>query len=78
MCANIGEAWRKRRYEKSFISKLSDADAEATEVQIWLEFSYRFGYVDQSTCDKLTDQYDHVCSQLTIMMNQPEKWINGQ
>ena len=78
VCANIGEAWRKRRYEKSFISKLSDADAEATEVQIWLEFSHRFGYVDQSICDKLTDQYDHVCSQLTIMMNQPEKWINGQ
>ena len=30
VCANIGEAWRKRRYVAHFVSKLTDADAEAT------------------------------------------------
>src|ERR1700751_6372271 len=31
--ANIAEAWGKRRYEKHFISKLTDADAERLETQ---------------------------------------------
>ena len=35
VCANLAEAWRKRRYEASFISKLSDAEAEAAETQVW-------------------------------------------
>src|SRR5947208_237281 len=28
VCANLAEAWRKRRYQAAFISKLSDAEAE--------------------------------------------------
>ena len=36
VCANIAEAWRKRRYENHFVSKLSDADAEAAETRTWL------------------------------------------
>jgi len=39
----IAEAWRKRRYPKHFVSKLSDADSEAAETQVWLEFAFRFG-----------------------------------
>jgi four helix bundle protein len=39
ICANLAEAWRKRRYEGSFISKLSDAEAEAAETQVWIEFA---------------------------------------
>lgn len=34
VCANLGEAWRKRRYQAAFIAKLSDCQAEATETQI--------------------------------------------
>jgi len=41
VCANLAEAWRKRRYQASFISKLSDAEAEAAETQAWLEFAIR-------------------------------------
>src|SRR5437870_5663628 len=29
VCANIAEAWRKRRYEAAFVSKLSDTETEA-------------------------------------------------
>jgi four helix bundle protein len=39
VCANLAEAWRKRRYEAAFISKLCDAEAEAAETQVWLEFA---------------------------------------
>ena len=43
VCANITEAWRKRRYEAAFVSKLSDAEAEATETQTWIQFSAKCG-----------------------------------
>ncbi|HEX8196634.1 MAG TPA: four helix bundle protein [Pyrinomonadaceae bacterium] len=36
VCANIAEAWRKRRYQAAFISKLNDCEAEAAETQTWL------------------------------------------
>jgi len=39
VCANIAEAWRKRRYEAHFVRKLSDAESEAEETRVWLEFA---------------------------------------
>jgi four helix bundle protein len=41
VCSNIAEAWRKRRYEAAFVSKLNDAEAEAAETQVWVEFSVK-------------------------------------
>ncbi|GBF81113.1 four helix bundle protein [Aphanothece sacrum] len=29
ICANLAEAWRKRRYEAAFIAKLTDCQSEA-------------------------------------------------
>ncbi|MCE7982138.1 MAG: four helix bundle protein [Caldilinea sp. CFX5] len=46
-CTNLVEAWRKRRYEKAFVSKLSDAEGEAAETQVWLEFSVKCNYLDR-------------------------------
>jgi four helix bundle protein len=46
VCANITEAWRKRRYEPGFVSKLSEADAEAAETQTWLDFALACGYIN--------------------------------
>ena len=45
--ANISEAWGKRRYPKSFVSKLTDAEGEARETQTWLEFSYQCNYIEE-------------------------------
>jgi len=75
VCANVAEAWRKRRYPKSFVSKLSDADAEATETLVWLDFALRFEYVTAGIHKDLTDRYDHICSQLSLMMDEPQKWV---
>src|SRR6266567_3066128 len=47
VCANIGEAWRKRRYEAYFKSKLTDAEGEAAETQVWIQFAVRCGYVNR-------------------------------
>ena len=74
VCANTAEAFRKRRYPKSFIIKLSDVEAEAAETQVWLDFSLEFNYIDKEKHALLYDKYDHILSQLVIMINSPEKW----
>jgi len=74
VCANVGEAFRKRRYPKSFVAKLSDSEAEAAETQIWLDFAMEFKYIDQKTHTMLYEKYNHILSQLVIMINSPEKW----
>jgi len=75
VCANIAEAWRKRRYPAAFVSKLSDADAEAAETSVWIEFAHRSQYIDEDRKGALLDKYDHICRQLSKMMTEPEAWI---
>jgi four helix bundle protein len=74
VCANIGEAWRKRRYEAHFVSKLSDAESEAEETRVWLEFALRCGYLEQNDFDQLDDAYDKILGQLVRMLAAPDKW----
>jgi len=72
---NIAEAYRKRRYQKSFISKLNDAESEAAETQVWLDYAYECGYLDKNTQNELFDIYDHIISMLVTISQKPEKWI---
>lgn len=74
VCANIAEAWRKRKYPAAFVAKLSDAEAEAGETLVWIEFGEKCGYISPSTASKLADEVDHVIAQLIRMIEQPEKW----
>ena len=74
VCANVTEAWRKRRYEKHFISKISDADAEAAETRTWLRFANQCGYLDSEDFDELDQTYDHLCGGLVITMKNPDPW----
>jgi len=75
VCAHIAEAWRKRRYEKSFVSKLSDADGEGAEVQVWLEYAVECGYVGPETARPWYKTYNEVQAMLVAMMNDPRKWF---
>ena len=75
VCSNIGEAWRKRRYRAAFISKLSDSESEAEETRVWLEFSWRCGYIAKSEADDLDAQYDRILKQLVCMIDRPEQWL---
>lgn len=72
--ANIAEAWRKRRYPKSFVSKLSDSEAEAAETQVWLDFSLDCGYINIEVYKPLYDKYDYILSMIVKMIKHPEKW----
>src|SRR5436853_3737901 len=60
VCANLAEAWRKRRYEKAFISKLSDSESEAAETQVWLEFATKCGYMQREDAAGLYKTYDGI------------------
>lgn len=75
VCSNLAEAFRKRKYPKSFISKLSDSEGEAAETQVWLNFSFRCNYIDIETYERLNKSYDHIIGKLVNMSLQPEKWI---
>src|SRR5437868_3614412 len=75
VCANLAEAWRKRRYEAAFISKLSDSESEAAETQVWIEFAVRCGYLDRAHATPLSQAYDEVLRILVAMINHPESWI---
>ena len=74
VCANIAEAWRKRRYPAAFVSKLSDAEAEAAETEVWLELATRCGYLKQSQSTELDQQYERVLGKLVNMIAHPEQW----
>jgi four helix bundle protein len=74
VCANIAEAWRKRRYPNAFVSKLSDADAEAAETQVWIEFSVKSGYLSPEQAIDLDKQYENIQGKIVIMLIHPEKW----
>jgi four helix bundle protein len=74
VCANIAEGWRKRRYPNAFVSKLSDADSEAAETQVWLEFALKCGHLDQKLFDELNKSYDHIMGKLVNMIVHPEQW----
>jgi four helix bundle protein len=74
VCTNIAEGWRKRRYEAAFVSKLSDSDGEVAETEVHLVFALRCGYLNAGQSAKLCDQYDHICRQLTNMMNDAPSW----
>jgi len=76
VCGNIAEAWRKRRYPAHFVSKLSDADAEATETEVWLDFAKECQYLSEETHRQLRNKYDHICGMLTNMINHPDDWCN--
>lgn len=74
VCANIAEAWRKRRYPAHFVSKLTDSGGEADETRVWLEFAYRCKYITKEEADGLDARYDGILGQLVRMMDKPEQW----
>lgn len=78
VCANLAEAWRKRRYENAFISKLSDAEAEAAETQVWLEFAVKCGYITREAPAELYVTYDEIIATIVGMITHSESWTIGE
>ena len=74
VCANIAEAYRKRRYPKAFVSKLSDSEGEAAETQVWLDLSLKCKYITDKDHQTLYQKYDWIIGKILIMINNPDKW----
>ena len=75
VCANLAEAWRKRRYAGAFVSKLSDAEAEAAETQVWIEFALCLNFITGEEARALSQKYDDTLRTLVGMINHPETWL---
>ena len=74
VCANLAEAWRKRRYEAAFVSKLGECEAEAAETQTWVQFSVECGYLDRAVATKLYKDYDSIIAMLVRMITNANQW----
>lgn len=72
--AQIAESWTKRKYEKHFISKLTDADGEQLETQHWIEIAFDCGYISKKVNDKLLEEYFSIGRMLNSMINKAEKF----
>ena len=57
-----------------FISKMADADSEATETQVWLDFAYDCNYLSQERHDELISGYEEIGKMLGSMIITPEKF----
>ena len=77
VCANLAEAYRKRRYPSHFISKLTDADMENTEIQVWLRFSLSFNYLSNDLYDELLKSSEEIGRLIDHMINHPEKYARN-
>lgn len=74
--ANISEAWGKRKYEKSFIAKLTDSEGEARETQTWLLFALKCNYINDDQFNNLNNQYNQIIGMLVNMMSQSQSWCS--
>jgi four helix bundle protein len=72
VCANLAEAWRRRRYQAAFVLRLNDAEAEAAETQVHIEIAFRQQYVSQQVFEELDDACDKILSQIVKMIDHAD------
>jgi len=74
VCANIAEAYRKRRYPKHFISKLTDADGENSETNTWIDFALACNYISSEDYSRFSEQGKEIGKLINYMINNPGKF----
>ena len=74
VCANTVEGFRKRRYKAAMIAKFSDAETEAAETQVWLDFAKECQYIKQNTHSTLRQEYDFIIGKLVRIINTADTW----
>lgn len=58
----------------AFVSKLSDAEAEAAETEVWLEMAVHCSYHNPVKSKRLEQQYEYILGKLVNMISQPDQW----
>ena len=74
VAGNIGEGYRRKLYPKMFVSKMSDADGEGSETQVWIEFAYACGYISAELRLRWIEGYEEVGRMLGGMIAHPERF----
>ena len=74
VCSNIAEAWRKRKYQAVFKSKLTDSMQEASETQCWLEFGLACKHIEDKLFKELDSEYEEILLMLNAMEKNAEKF----
>ena len=74
VCSSIGEAYRKRKYPAHFVSKLTDADMENSETQVWFDFALSCKYIGKGIYVDLKERSEEVGKMLNHMIENPEKY----
>lgn len=74
VCANIAEAFRKRKYPAYFTAKLFDSEGEAAETLVWLDFAKSSEYMTDEDYENLVETYDCIIRKIVTMRQSPEKW----
>ncbi|MGA8855062.1 MAG: four helix bundle protein [Christiangramia sp.] len=74
VCATIAEAYRKRDYIKHYKSKLTDADSENAETQLWVDFALACDYISEEESISLNSQNDEIGRLINFMINNPGKF----
>ena len=74
-CANIVEAYKRRRYKDYYISKLNDSETENAETQVWLDFSLACNYFTEQEHQELKSENDEVAKLVLYMINNPDKFL---
>ncbi|MGB4772429.1 MAG: four helix bundle protein [Chitinophagaceae bacterium] len=74
VCANLAEAYRKKRYPSHLLLKLTDADAENEETKTWIEIAAQCKYLSGAELEKLKDQNTQISKLLYYMINHIDKF----
>jgi four helix bundle protein len=74
VAANIAEGYRKRQYPRMFASKMADADGEATETQVWIDFAANCGYIAEEQQIRLLTAYEQIGKMLGVMIADPNRF----
>jgi len=74
ICSSVAEGYRKRQYPAHFIAKISDADMENSETQVWLDFSLSCKYVNKEVYKAYLERYEEIGKLLNHMIQNPDKY----
>lgn len=74
VCSAIAEAYRKRDYLKYYRNKLTDADSENAETQLWIDFALACNYISEEESTDLISQNDEIGKLINYMINNPGKF----
>jgi four helix bundle protein len=71
---NIAEAFRRRKYPKSFASKLNECEAEAAETQNWLDYALKCHFISAGVFKEIDNEYNSIIAMLIKMRLNADSW----